>query len=91
MSRRRFNSFPAPSNIGTPPWTEQYLYHLDRGVKKATDCLFRREDERWNFGIRIPEHIMERRIRYIEMRKLQHKEMRFSLYVKDHPLWRRVR
>lgn len=87
MSVGRFNSFPSPSNVLTPPWVEQYLYHLDRTITRAESVMLRQS---YNDPHHWPSFLVKHKVRLTEMRRLQHKEMRYALYQVGHPLWQRI-
>lgn len=70
----------------TPPWVEQYLYHLDKGVRRAGW----RGYSPLRRGILIYTETEGRWFKYLVMRQMQHKFMKDALYQVGHDLWRRI-
>jgi hypothetical protein len=88
---RGFVDNPPPSKALTPPWVEQYLYHLSKGMRLAEAKAFQgmysylgNKDEKWQGAHNL-------RIRLLNIRGIQHKAMKDALYQVGHPLWGRVK
>jgi len=88
---RGFLDNPPPSKSLTPPWVEQYLYHLSKGLRLAESKAFQgmysylgSKDEKWRAS-------QDLRLRLLNIRGIQHKEMKGALYQVGHPLWQRVK
>lgn len=71
------------SRSNTPPWVEQYLYHLDKSVRMALFGSWKTTKGE----IKEYRHYCSR---LVTLRNLQHKQMREALYTKS-PLWERLR